>query len=91
MNLKRRRILQAAAASGVAALLPAPARAGKTVVNDVSQLNPVEVADVRRPRSTEEIQAALRAWPGAVSIGGGRSARADRSPSPARCISTCAA
>ena len=72
MNLKRRRILQAAAASGVAPLLPAPARAGKTVVNDVSQLNPVEVADVRRPRSTEEIQAALRAWPGAVSIGGGR-------------------
>jgi len=49
-----------------------PARAGKTTVNDVSQLNPVEVADVRRPRSTEEIQAALRAWPGAVSIGGGR-------------------
>src|SRR5438034_11489697 len=72
VNPERRRILKGAAASSLAALLPAPARAGKTVVNDVSQLNPVEVADVRRPRSTEEIQAALRAWPGAVSIGGGR-------------------
>jgi FAD/FMN-containing dehydrogenase len=72
MNPKRRRILEAAAVSGLAALLPSPARAGKAVVNDVSQLNPVEVAEARRPRSTEEIQAALRAWPGAVSIGGGR-------------------
>ncbi|HMH18691.1 MAG TPA: FAD-binding oxidoreductase, partial [Burkholderiales bacterium] len=72
MNPARRRILKAAAASGLTSLVPSPARAGKTVVNDVSQLNPVEVADARRPRSTEEIQAALRAWPGAVSIGGGR-------------------
>jgi len=72
MNPERRRILQAIAASGLTSLLSAPARAGKTVINDVSQLNPVEVADARRPRSTEEIQAALRAWPGAISIGGGR-------------------
>ena len=72
MNPGRRKILKAAAVSGIAALLPVSARAGKTVINDVSQLNPVKVADVRRPRSTEEIQAALRAWPGAVSIGGGR-------------------
>jgi FAD/FMN-containing dehydrogenase len=72
MNPGRRKILKAAAVSGIAALLPVSARAGKTVINDVSQLNPVEVADARRPRSTEEVQAALRAWPGAVSIGGGR-------------------
>ncbi len=58
MNPSRRRILQAAAASGLSVLVPcSPARAGKTTVT---------------PRSTEEIQAALRAWPGAVSIGGGR-------------------
>jgi len=69
---RRRRFLEAAAASGLAALLPSSARAGRTVVNDVSRLNPVEVADARRPRSAEEIQAALRAWPGTVSIGGGR-------------------
>ena len=72
MNPERRKILKAAAVSGAAALLPAPARAGREVVNDVSQLNPVEVADARRPRSTGEIQAALRAWSGAVSIGGAR-------------------
>src|SRR5258708_32076873 len=72
MNPGRRKILKAAAVSGIAALLPVSARAGKTVINDVSQLNPVEVADARRPRSTEEVEAALRAWPGAVSIGGGR-------------------
>jgi len=71
MNPQRRRILKAAAASGLSALA-SPARAARAVVNDVSQLNPVEVAKVRRPRSTEEIQAALRAWPGAISIGGGR-------------------
>ncbi|HVQ62324.1 MAG TPA: FAD-binding protein, partial [Burkholderiales bacterium] len=41
-------------------------------MNDISRLNPVEVAQTRRPRSTEEVQAAVRAWDGAISIGGGR-------------------
>ena len=68
---KRRRLLTAAAASGLCALAPS-ARAAAPVVNDVSQLNPVEVAQVRRPRSTAEIQAALGAWLGAISIGGAR-------------------
>lgn len=72
MNPGRRSVLKAAAASGVAALLPAPARAAGEIVNDVSQLNPVEVAEVRRPRSLGDIQAALRGWRGAVSIGGAR-------------------
>jgi FAD/FMN-containing dehydrogenase len=72
VNPGRRTVLKAAAASGLAAVLPPPARADKEVVNDVSQLNPVEVADARRPRSAGEIQAALREWRGAVSIGGGR-------------------
>jgi FAD/FMN-containing dehydrogenase len=71
VNPDRRRILKAAAASSLS-VLASHARAARTVVNDVSQLNPVEVAEARRPRSAEEIQAALRAWPGAVSIGGGR-------------------
>jgi FAD/FMN-containing dehydrogenase len=68
---KRRRLLKAAAASGLATLAP-PAWAAKAVVSDVSTLNSVEVAEVRRPRTTEEVRAALRAWDGAVSIGGGR-------------------
>ena len=44
--------------------LPASAAAPRKVVNDVSRLNPVTVAEERRPRSTDEVQAALRAWTG---------------------------
>ncbi|HTS20831.1 MAG TPA: FAD-binding oxidoreductase [Casimicrobiaceae bacterium] len=54
------------------AALPVSARTARPVVNDVSRLNPVEVAATRRPRTTEEVQAAIRAWSGAISIGGGR-------------------
>ena len=70
----RRRLLKAAAASSLGALVPlaSAARTAKPVVNDVSRLNPIVVAEVRRPRSTEEVQAAVRAWTGAISIGGGR-------------------
>lgn len=41
-------------------------------VNDVTKLNPIEVAEVIVPTSVEEIQAAVRAHPGPISIGGGR-------------------
>jgi len=71
MNPARRRLLKAAGACGVSSLAPRALAAG-AVVNDVSQLNAVEVAEVRRPRTTEAVQAALRAWDGAVSIGGAR-------------------
>ena len=72
--MDRRRFLELAAVSGLSALgpLPAGAAAGRKVVNDVSQLNPVSVAEERLPRSTDEVRAALRAWPGTVSLGGGR-------------------
>ena len=61
-------------ASGCAALWPDVARpaAKSRVVNDVSRLNPVAIAEERRPQSTEEVRDALRAWPGTVSVGGGR-------------------
>ena len=70
----RRRLVLAAGASGLVALAPrySHARPAAPVVNDVSRLNPVKVAATRRPRSTEEVQAAVRAWKGAISIGGGR-------------------
>lgn len=42
------------------------------IVNDVTRLNPIEVAEVIVPTSVEEIQAAVRAHPGPISIGGGR-------------------
>jgi FAD/FMN-containing dehydrogenase len=56
--------------SGVIAL-PSQGAAKLKVINDVSQLNPVTVSEERRPRSTDDVRAALRAWSGAVSVGGG--------------------
>jgi FAD/FMN-containing dehydrogenase len=75
--LERRRFLALASASSLSALgspagRAATAAATDTAVNDVSRLNPVMVAKVRRPRSTAAVQGALRSWPGTVSIGGGR-------------------
>jgi FAD/FMN-containing dehydrogenase len=72
--LSRRRFVQTLA---VAALSPRPSTATAAtppgvVINDVSRLNPIRVSEERRPRSTEEVQAALRLWPGPVSVGGGR-------------------
>ena len=48
-----------------------PAFAGP-VVNDVTQINPIEVDRVETPTSTEQIQALLREFKGPVSIGGAR-------------------
>ena len=42
------------------------------IINDVTQLNPVVVADVFRPTSTAALQERLRTTTGAVSVGGGR-------------------
>jgi FAD/FMN-containing dehydrogenase len=73
INLGRRKFLEAVAVSGLSALGPlALAETKWRVINDVSQLNPVAVSEERRPRSTDEVRAALRAWSGSVSIGGGR-------------------
>ncbi|MBI2747766.1 MAG: FAD-binding oxidoreductase [Burkholderiales bacterium] len=73
-NLSRRRCLEALAVSGLSTLVPLPSLGaqGNRVINDISRLNPVVIAEERLPRSTDEVRAALRAWAGAVSIGGGR-------------------
>ena len=72
--MDRREFLKHAALSGLVAPghALAAARPAGPVVNDVSTLNPVAVAAEARPRTTEEVRAALRSRPGAVSIGGGR-------------------
>ncbi len=44
----------------------------RAIVNDITQLNPVPVRGVVRPRSIAELQAAVRAHAGPVSIAGGR-------------------
>ena len=71
VRLHRREFLQAA--TSAAFLLPAlPAWARRRSINDYSGLDAVTVADERRPRSTEEVSAAVRDWPNAISVGGGR-------------------
>lgn len=71
--MDRRRFLQWAAASGaVGARSSAAAPAAGTLIDDVSHLNPVRVAGETRPRSTEDVRGALRAWRGRVCVGGGR-------------------
>jgi FAD/FMN-containing dehydrogenase len=42
------------------------------VVNDVTQINPIVVAKEIAPTTTEEIVAAVKTYPGPISIGGGR-------------------
>lgn len=44
----------------------------KVIVNDVTQLNPIEVDTVYQPTSIEQIQEFLKKNKGKVSIGGGR-------------------
>jgi FAD/FMN-containing dehydrogenase len=70
----RRQFLEIAAAAGVCALRPASsdAVARANVVNDVSQLNPVTVAEQRRPHSTDEVRVALQTSLRSVSVGGAR-------------------
>ncbi len=73
-NLQRRRMLQAGAALSLAQFapttssIPAPA----LLVNDITGLNPVRVARLLAPTQSAHVQQALKAWPGAVSIGGAR-------------------
>ena len=43
-----------------------------TVVNDITQINPISVAIVLEPKTTEEIKKILMQSKGAISIGGGR-------------------
>ena len=42
------------------------------IVNDVTQLNPIAVAKIIAPTTTEEIVAAVKSHKGPISIGGGR-------------------
>lgn len=55
---------------------------GATVVNDVTQLNPVEVAAVVTPTSVEQLQQALRGSTAPVSIGGGHFSMGGQTASP---------
>ena len=73
-NLNRRQFLEITAASCLSTLVATPsfAKSQDKVVNDISSLNPVNIAAIEQPRSTDDIKSALRAWSGLVSVGGGR-------------------
>lgn len=73
-NPSRRWYLGAFAVSGLSALAPFSSLAARRdkVINDISRLNPVVIAEEQLPRSTDDVRAALRTWTGTVSIGGGR-------------------
>src|SRR5882672_10655079 len=43
----------------------------RTIVNDVTQLNPVVVEGIAYPRSVSEVQDIVRTHPGPIAIGGG--------------------
>ena len=51
-------------------------------INDVTQLNPVVVADVFRPKSIADLQERLRTTTGPVSVGGGRFSMGGQTASP---------
>ncbi|HLD68557.1 MAG TPA: FAD-binding oxidoreductase [Pseudomonas sp.] len=58
-----------------------PATAGE-IVNDVTGLNPIEVAQVLAPTRLEQIVEAVRAHPGPISIGGGRYSMGGQTATP---------
>lgn len=51
---------------------PVQAESGATIINDVTQINPIAVAGVLAPKSIGEIVASVKSHPGPISIGGGR-------------------
>lgn len=69
--MDRRKFLQ----TGVAAAVLGPsvcALGARRTVGDFSGLTAVRVADERRPLTTGEVGDLVGAWPGAISVGGGR-------------------
>lgn len=74
-GFRRRDFLEAGALAGLAAVVPRAAALApqeKATINDVTRLNPVSVARAVRPLTVDELQDAVKKWPGALSIGGGR-------------------
>jgi len=49
-----------------------PAGADESIVNDVTQLNPIHVREILAPTTIEQVAAAVKSHEGPISIGGGR-------------------
>lgn len=72
--IDRRKFLEAIAVSGLGTVLPAACSQSpqRTIINDVTGLNPVAVSREIRPTSTAQVQSTVRDWKGTLSVGGGR-------------------
>jgi FAD/FMN-containing dehydrogenase/uncharacterized membrane protein YhaH (DUF805 family) len=57
-------------------------KTAKRIINDVTRLNPVVVAEVFRPASVDELRDRLRTTTGPVSVGGGRFSMGGQTASP---------
>jgi FAD/FMN-containing dehydrogenase len=73
-GLRRRELLGALAAAGLAgACAPLPAHSAPgALIENVTRLYPVRVSRVVVPASLQDVAQAVRHWPGAVAVGGGR-------------------
>ena len=70
---RRTFLVRSLAAAGLTGTVPvAPLAATGLAVGNVTGLYPVEVARIATPRSTAEVSALLKSWPGRVAVGGGR-------------------
>lgn len=54
----------------------------KWIINDVTQLNPIAVREIVRPKSVEQLQGIVRATSGPISVGGGRFSMGGQTASP---------
>lgn len=65
-----------------------PGAVAGVVINDITQLNPVEVDSVVTPTDVLQVQQAIRGSVGAISIGGAATAWAAKRRPNMRCKST---
>jgi FAD/FMN-containing dehydrogenase len=72
MKQTRREFAAGALTLAAAACGPRDPSATPGVVNDITQLNPIRVAEIAEPRSAEDVGALVAGHAGPISIGGGR-------------------
>lgn len=68
----RRHALRTLAVTGAGLLVGCDRAEPAPVIEDVAQIAPWPVGEVRRPASTAEVQAAIRSSTGSISVGGAR-------------------
>ena len=71
LYVSRREVLAQSILTAAGSFVPASVDADtSTYVEDITRLNPVQVAKIIRPRAVDGVIDALKAWSGPISIGG---------------------